>query len=82
MLEQEIQDLQAKAQLTPEETDRLRRLNLEWQFQQRLQEFQQNGNDDDDEDDDEEEDRDTSTGENVQESNGLNVNFDEKCSKE
>ncbi|XP_036810417.1 afadin isoform X1 [Oncorhynchus mykiss] len=82
LLEQEIQDLQAKAQLTPEETDRLRRLNLEWQFQQRLQEFQQNGNDDDDEDDDEEEDRDTSTGENVQESNGLNVNFDEKCSKE
>ncbi|XP_029585114.1 afadin-like [Salmo trutta] len=80
LLEQEVQDLQAKAQLTPEETDRLRRLNLEWQFQQRLQEFQQNGNDDDD--DEEEEDRDTSTGENVQESNELNENFDEKCSKE
>ncbi|XP_031684095.1 afadin-like [Oncorhynchus kisutch] len=82
LLEQEIQDLQAKAQLTPEETNRLRRLNLEWQFQQRLQEFQQNGNYDDDEDDDEEEDRDTSTGEHFQESNELNVNFDEKCSKE
>lgn len=82
-MEQEVQDLQAKAQLTPEETDRLRRLNLEWQFQQRLQEFQQNGNDDDDDDEDEEEeDRDTSTGEHVQESNELNENFDEKCSKE
>ncbi|XP_038865070.1 afadin-like, partial [Salvelinus namaycush] len=80
LLEQEIQDLQANAQLTPEETDRLRRLNLEWQFQQRLQEFQQNGNNDDD--DEEEDDRDTPTGENVQESNELNVNFDEKCSKE
>lgn len=54
-MEQEVQDLQAKAQLTPEETNRLRRLNLEWQFQQRLQEFQQNGNDDDDDDEDEEE---------------------------
>uniref|UniRef100_A0A4W5PBX9 Uncharacterized protein n=1 Tax=Hucho hucho TaxID=62062 RepID=A0A4W5PBX9_9TELE len=80
LLEQEVQDLQAKAQLTPEETDRLRRLNLEWQFQQRLQEFQQNGNDDDD--DDEEEDRDTLTGENVQESNELKENFDKKWSKE
>ncbi|CAB1331291.1 unnamed protein product, partial [Coregonus sp. 'balchen'] len=79
LLEQEVQDLQAKAQLTPEETDRLRRLNLEWQFQQRLQEFQQNGDNDDDDDD---EDRDTSTGGNVQESNELNENFDKKWSKE
>ena len=50
-MERELRELQAKAQLTPEEKDRLRRVGLEWQFQKRLQEFQQNGDDDDDEED-------------------------------
>lgn len=52
LLEQEVQGLQAKAERTVEENGRLRRLSLEWQFQRRLQEFQQR--DDEDEEEDEE----------------------------
>ncbi|XP_070834683.1 afadin [Chaetodon trifascialis] len=55
LLEQEVQKLQAKAKRTVEESDRLRKLSLEWQFQKRLQEIQQRG---EDEDDEEEEDLD------------------------
>ncbi|XP_062325008.1 afadin [Osmerus eperlanus] len=51
LLERELRELQAKDQHTPEEKDRLRRVGLEWQFQKRLQEFQQNGEDDDEEED-------------------------------
>ncbi|KAM4625263.1 afadin [Polymixia lowei] len=52
LLEQEVQELQAKASRTPEENDRLRKLSLEWQFQKRLQEFQQNGDEEEEEDED------------------------------
>lgn len=51
LLEQEVQELQAKAKRTAEESDRLRRLSLEWQFQKRLQEVQQRGEDKDEEED-------------------------------
>lgn len=51
LLEQEVQELQAKAKRTVEESDRLRKLSLEWQFQRRLQEIQQRGEDDDEEED-------------------------------
>ncbi|XP_035529456.1 afadin [Morone saxatilis] len=51
LLEQEVQELQAKAKRTAEESDRLRKLSLEWQFQKRLQEIQQRGEDEDDEED-------------------------------
>ncbi|XP_067099467.1 afadin-like [Osmerus mordax] len=51
LLERELRELQAKDQHTPEEKDRLRRVGLEWQFQKRLQEFQQNGEDDEEEED-------------------------------
>ncbi|KAG5265812.1 hypothetical protein AALO_G00246660 [Alosa alosa] len=46
-LEQEVQQLQGKVQRTLEESERLRRLSLEWQFQKRLQEFQQSESDED-----------------------------------
>ncbi|XP_076013546.1 afadin [Genypterus blacodes] len=52
LLEQEVQGLRAKADRTVEENGRLRRLSLEWQFQRRLQEFQQ-GDDEDEEEDEE-----------------------------
>ncbi|XP_030573997.1 afadin isoform X3 [Archocentrus centrarchus] len=51
LLQQEVQELQAKARRTAEENDRLRKLNLEWQFQKRLQEFQQGGNDEEEDED-------------------------------
>ena len=53
LLDKEIQDLQAKPERTAEESDRLRKLMLEWQFQKRLQESKQSDEDDDDEDEDE-----------------------------
>lgn len=53
-LEQEVQRLQVKEELTLQETDRLRRLSLEWQFQKRLQEIQKRRDDDDDEEEDDE----------------------------
>ncbi|XP_069573808.1 afadin-like [Brachyistius frenatus] len=55
LLQQELRELQAKAERTAEENERLRRLSLEWQFQKRLQEIQQRGEDDEEE---EEEDKD------------------------
>uniref|UniRef100_A0AAQ5YST2 PDZ domain-containing protein n=1 Tax=Amphiprion ocellaris TaxID=80972 RepID=A0AAQ5YST2_AMPOC len=51
LLQQEVQELQAKAKRSAEENDRLRKLNLEWQFQKRLQEVQQRGEDEDEEED-------------------------------
>ncbi|KAG8013148.1 Afadin [Nibea albiflora] len=51
LLEQEVQELQAKGKHTAEESDRLRRLSLEWQFQKRVQEIQQRGEDEDEEED-------------------------------
>lgn len=50
LLEKEVQQLQAKVQRTLEESDRLRRLSLELQFQKRLEEYQQNGDDEDEDD--------------------------------
>ncbi|XP_054597763.2 afadin [Nothobranchius furzeri] len=50
LLEKEVQRLRAKERLTAEENDRLRRLNLEWQFQKRLQEVQSRGEEEEDED--------------------------------
>uniref|UniRef100_A0A1A7WJB7 Myeloid/lymphoid or mixed-lineage leukemia (Trithorax homolog), translocated to, 4 n=1 Tax=Iconisemion striatum TaxID=60296 RepID=A0A1A7WJB7_9TELE len=52
LLDKEIQELQAKPERTAEESDRLRKLMLEWQFQKRLQESKQ-GDEDEEEDDDE-----------------------------
>lgn len=46
-LEQEVRQLQGKVQRTLEESEHLRRLSLEWQFQKRLQEFQQSESDED-----------------------------------
>lgn len=51
LLEQEVQELQAKAKRTAEENDRLRKLSLEWQFQKRLQEVQRRGDEEDEEGD-------------------------------
>ncbi|KAK2879147.1 hypothetical protein Q8A67_019938 [Cirrhinus molitorella] len=50
-LQKEVQQLQAKVQRSIEESERLRRLSLELQFQKRLMEFQQNGDEDEDNDD-------------------------------
>lgn len=50
-LQQEVQELQAKAKRTAEENERLRRLSLEWQFQKRLQEIQQGGDDEEEDED-------------------------------
>ncbi|XP_029350222.1 afadin [Echeneis naucrates] len=50
LLQQEVQELQAKDKRSAVENDRLRRLSLEWQFQKRLQEVQQKGEDEDGED--------------------------------
>ncbi|KAL7862185.1 hypothetical protein SRHO_G00136260 [Serrasalmus rhombeus] len=52
LLEQEVLQLQAKVECTLEESEHLRRLSLEWQFQKRLQEFQQNEDKDEEEDED------------------------------
>ncbi len=41
LLQQEVKQLQAKVQHSIEESERLRRLSLELQFQRRLEEFQQ-----------------------------------------
>ena len=49
LLEQEVQELQAKVRRSAEENDRLRKLSLEWQFQKRLREIQQRGDDEEDE---------------------------------
>lgn len=49
LLEQEVQELQAKGKRTVEESERLRRLSLEWQFQKRVQEIQQRGVDEEEE---------------------------------
>ncbi|XP_045067220.1 afadin isoform X11 [Coregonus clupeaformis] len=51
LLDREIQDLQAKPERTAEESDRLRKLMLEWQFQKRLQESKQSDEEDDEDDD-------------------------------
>nr|XP_040055730.1 afadin isoform X3 [Gasterosteus aculeatus aculeatus] len=51
LLEQEVQELQGKARRTAEENGRLRRINLEWQFQKRLQEVQQRGEDEEEDED-------------------------------
>ncbi|XP_045699576.1 afadin isoform X2 [Phyllostomus hastatus] len=53
MLSREIQELQSKPARTAEDSDRLRKLMLEWQFQKRLQESQQKDEDDEEEEDDE-----------------------------
>lgn len=53
LLDKEIQELQAKPERTAEESDRLRKLMLEWQFQKRLQESKQSDEDDDEDEDDE-----------------------------
>ncbi|XP_039530139.1 afadin isoform X2 [Pimephales promelas] len=50
-LGQEVQQLQAKVWRTLEESERLRRLSLELQFQRRLEEYQHIGDEDEDEDD-------------------------------
>ncbi|XP_006882848.1 PREDICTED: afadin [Elephantulus edwardii] len=52
MLSREIQELQAKAERSAEESDRLRKLMLEWQFQKRLQESKQKDEDEEEEEDD------------------------------
>nr|XP_045015367.1 afadin isoform X17 [Jaculus jaculus] len=52
MLSKEIHELQNKADRTAEESDRLRKLMLEWQFQKRLQESKQKDEDDEEEEDD------------------------------
>ncbi|XP_028293825.1 afadin-like [Gouania willdenowi] len=46
LLKQEVQQLETKDQRTAVESDRLRRMKLEWQFQKRLQEVQQREEDD------------------------------------
>ncbi|XP_028460286.1 afadin isoform X1 [Perca flavescens] len=51
LLDKEIQDLQSKPERTAEESDRLRKLMLEWQFQKRLQESKQSDEDEEEEDD-------------------------------
>ncbi|KAM7403498.1 hypothetical protein PAMA_004114 [Pampus argenteus] len=51
LLEQEVQELQAKENRTAEENKRLCKLSLEWQFQKRLQEIQQRGEAEDEEED-------------------------------
>uniref|UniRef100_A0AAR2LAS1 Afadin, adherens junction formation factor a n=1 Tax=Pygocentrus nattereri TaxID=42514 RepID=A0AAR2LAS1_PYGNA len=51
LLDKEIQELQAKTERTAEESDRLRKLMLEWQFQKRLQESKQSEEDEEEEDD-------------------------------
>ncbi|KAF6112582.1 afadin, adherens junction formation factor [Phyllostomus discolor] len=52
MLSREIQELQSKPARSAEDSDRLRKLMLEWQFQKRLQESKQKDEDDEEEEDD------------------------------
>nr|XP_020478520.1 afadin-like [Monopterus albus] len=51
LLEQEVQELPAKAKHSSEENDRLRKLHLEWQFQKRLHEIQRSGEDEEEDED-------------------------------
>ncbi|XP_074470813.1 afadin isoform X14 [Sebastes fasciatus] len=51
LLDKEIQELQSKPERTAEESDRLRKLMLEWQFQKRLQESKHSDEDEEEEDD-------------------------------
>lgn len=51
LLEQEVQELQAKAKRSAEENDRLRKLSLEWHFQKRLEEIQRRGDDEEEDED-------------------------------
>ncbi|XP_040015857.2 afadin isoform X32 [Gasterosteus aculeatus] len=53
LLDKEIQELQSKPERTAEESDRLRKLMLEWQFQKRLQESKHSDEDEEEEDDEE-----------------------------
>lgn len=50
LLQQEAQQLRAKDKRSAEENDRLRKLDLEWQFQKRLQEVQQRDEEEEEED--------------------------------
>ncbi|XP_014441875.1 afadin [Tupaia chinensis] len=52
MLAREIQELQDRPERSAEDSDRLRKLMLEWQFQKRLQESKQKDEDDEDEEED------------------------------
>ncbi|XP_053077949.1 afadin isoform X18 [Acinonyx jubatus] len=52
MLSREIRELQSKPERSAEDSDRLRKLMLEWQFQKRLQESKQKDEDDEEEEDD------------------------------
>lgn len=52
LLHEEVRLLRAKDERTAEENERLRRLNLEQQFQTRLQEVQSRGEEDEEEDED------------------------------
>ncbi|XP_054894406.1 afadin [Poeciliopsis prolifica] len=51
-LEREARRLRAKEQRSAEEDDRLRRLDLEWRFQKRVQEIQQRGEEEEEEEED------------------------------
>ncbi|XP_047467284.1 afadin-like [Mugil cephalus] len=51
LLGREVRELQARAERTAEESERLRKLSLEWQFQRRLQEIQQRGEDEEEDED-------------------------------
>ncbi|XP_026161121.1 afadin [Mastacembelus armatus] len=51
LLQQEMQKLQVKAKRSAEENDRLHKLTLEWQFQNRLQEIQERGEDEEEDED-------------------------------
>ncbi|XP_061700364.1 afadin [Syngnathoides biaculeatus] len=52
LLEREVRALQAKADRSAQETQRLANLSLEWQFQKRLREIQRRGEDEDQDDED------------------------------
>ncbi|XP_064191687.1 afadin-like isoform X3 [Anguilla rostrata] len=56
LLDGEIRELRDKVGRTAEENERLRRLQLEWQFQQRLQESKRSEDDEDEEGDEDDED--------------------------
>ncbi|KAM8834302.1 afadin [Synchiropus picturatus] len=52
LLQKEVETLQAKDKRSAEETERLRKLNLEWQFQKRVKEIQQREGEEEEEDED------------------------------
>ncbi|KAJ8353334.1 hypothetical protein SKAU_G00209010 [Synaphobranchus kaupii] len=56
LLDGEIRELRDKAGRTTEENERMRRLQLEWQFQQRLQESKRSEDDEDEEEVEDDED--------------------------